>query len=503
MSKDSYSLSQAQKLLQEEPLEKVSDYAKRWLRSSPDSLDALQFCGMISIKKNNPHEALEYFKHAILQKPKEISCHINLSNIYTNLGRIEEALMHLRQALRLQPLHAEAYNNIGRLLYKQKRFEEAIPNFEKALRIDPDYWEAHYNLAHSLASQNQLSRAATHYREVIRLFPEHPIAHFNLGLVCIDDENYTEAEKHLSKALELNEHNDEAAKQLGQAYVMLGKTNDALQAYEKALRLTPNQPDLHHNIAILHLRNEDKAKALFHFKEALKLDPRNDTAKHMVMALNSIQTATTAPLSYLTQLFDQYADYYNDHLKNKLKYQVPYLLRNAIGKGLGSNPKAGRILDLGCGTGLCGIFFRDLALELIGVDLSSKMIEKAKALDAYEKLLVADLNEYLSQDNLEPFDLIIAGDVLVYSGDLHSIFKNVARALVLYGQFAFTTEHIESDNYYLQPTGRFAHSTQYIHQLTKEYHFTIEIEETITPREHEGIPVPGQLYILKKIESSS
>ena len=503
MTSASFNLSQAQKLLQEEPLEKVRDYAKRWLESFPDSLEALQFCGMVSVRENNPNDALEYFKRAILQKPNEISCHINLSNVYTNLGRIEDALIHLRQALRIQPLHAEAYNNIGRLLYKQRRFEEAIPNFEKALRIDPNYWEAHYNLAHSLASQNQINRAATHYREVVRLFPKHSIARFNLGLACMDEENYVDAEAHLSKALELDENNLEAAKQLGQAYVMLGKTAEAIQTYEKALRLSPDLSELHHNLAILHLRNEEKAKALFHFKEALNLDPRNDTAKHMIMALSNTQTTAAAPPAYLTQLFDQYADYYDEHLKNKLKYQVPYLLRSAIGKGLGSNPKAGRVLDIGCGTGLCGIFFRDLALELIGIDLSPKMIEKANALDAYEKLLIIDLNDYLSQENLTPFDLIVAGDVLVYSGDLSLIFKNVAKALVLHGQFAFSTEYLETGDYYLQPTGRFAHSAQYIHQLAKENHFSIEIAESIVPREHEGIAVSGQLYVLKKIEPTS
>ncbi len=497
MVADNYNLTHAQALLKEEPLEKVSSYAEEWVKSSPHSLDALQFCGMISVKKNNLQKALDYFKRAVLQKPTEVSCHINLSNVYLALGQNIEALMHLHQALRIQPLHAEAYNNIGRLLYKQRRIEEAILNFEKALRIDPDYWEAHYNLAHSFALQNQINRAATHYQEVIRLFPLHPVAHFNLGLAYLDEENYIEAEKHLSTALTLKEDNFEALKQLGQVYVMLGRINEALQTYEKALSLSPTAADIHHNLAILYLRNEDRTKAFFHFKEALSLDPTNDTAKHMIMALSHTQT-TAAPLPYITQLFDQYADYYDEHLKNKLRYQVPHLLRNAIGQGLGNNPTAGRVLDLGCGTGLCGIFFRDLALELIGIDLSPKMLKKAKALGAYEKLFRSDLNEYLSQEQLEPFNLIIAGDVLVYSGALHQIFKNVAQALAPQGKFGFTTEHLETGTYYLQPTGRFAHSSQYIRQLAEENHFTIELEESIVPREHEGVAIQGQLYVLKK-----
>ena len=36
-----------------------------------------------------------------------------------------------------------------------------------------------------------------------------------------------------------------------------------------------------------------------------------------------------------------------------------------------------RILDLGCGTGLCGPLFKPMASTLIGIDLSEKMIAQA------------------------------------------------------------------------------------------------------------------------------
>jgi ubiquinone/menaquinone biosynthesis C-methylase UbiE len=40
--------------------------------------------------------------------------------------------------------------------------------------------------------------------------------------------------------------------------------------------------------------------------------------------------------------------------------------------------KSQEILDLGCGTGLCGAWFTDYSARLVGVDLSPKMIEVAK-----------------------------------------------------------------------------------------------------------------------------
>lgn len=504
-----YQTSTANRLLATHVLE-AKAYCEQWLQDFPNSFEALHFCGLISAKLKDMVKALDYFTRAILLNPSNVSCHNNLSNVYLSLDDTEKALQHLHQALRLDPLHPEAYNNLGRLLYKQGRISDAIPHFQKALRMEPDYWEAHYNLAHSLASQNQMSAAATHYREVLRLMPEHNIAHFNLGLACLSEDNFTEAEKHLRKALELSPNNLEAAKQLGFVSVTLGKIPEAIQAFNQSLAISPDLAEVHHNLAVLHLRNQAHAPALFHFEEALRLEPTNDTAKHMVTALNGASTPSAAPIQYVAQLFDQYADYYDEHVKHKLKYAVPGLLRNAVGLSVAkqSNPKVGRVLDIGCGTGLCGIFFRDLALELIGIDLSKNMIEKAKALNTYEKLLAMDLNDYLAQTNLEPFDLVIAGDVFVYTGDLETIFKKIKNILHPNGRFAFTTEYIEenhlmmrinnetSSGFCLQTSGRYAHTRSYIQRLANQFGFTIELEESIVPREHEGEPIRGYLYVL-------
>lgn len=484
--------------LQSEPLTKVLDYANRWIQANPHSLEALQFCGIVQAKANDFKQALYYFKQAEAQYPYEPSCHLNLSNVYVSLGNTELAIRHLYEVLRLNPQHAESYNNLGRLFYKERRIEEAIAHFAKALRINPNFWEAHYNIAHSFALQNQLDRSAAHYREVIRLFPNHPTAHFNLGLLYVENQENELAETHLTQALSLDKSNVEAMRQLGQAYVNLGKMDNALQIWEQALTLAPTLADVHHNLAILYLRNDNSAKALAHFKEALALNPTNDTAKHMVMALTGNQAAT-APSEYIVQLFDQYADYYDSHLKLKLKYNAPTLLRNAVGQCLEKNPKASRVLDIGCGTGLCGIVFRDLARELIGIDLSPKMLEKAKFLDAYDKLFVADIQDYLSQPNVEPFDLIIACDVLVYSGDLENLFKKITQALAKGGRFAFTTEYLSQGDYQLQPTGRFAHSPQYLQTLAQQHHLALEYQESIVLREHEGKPIAGQLTILKAV----
>ena len=470
--------------------------------SNDNEIANLQLQGLNEAKNKNYLKALAHFQAALKLNPALISLHINISNVYLHLNDIEKALQHINQALRLDPLNAEVYTNLGRVFYKQGLYDPAIKNFEKALRLDKDLVAAHYNLAHSLTMQNQLSRAATHYGEVLRLQPENAIANLNLGFLEFNEGDYLEAEIHLKKALQYDAKNLELIKKLGETYVALGKMNEAIETYLSALDLSQDLSDVHHNLAILYLQSQEKTKALEHFSRALALDPSNDTAKHMLHALRGEGVSETPP-QYIANLFDQYADYYNEHLKNKLNYQAHVLLRNALGRLLNKNPSAGRILDLGCGTGLCGLVFRDLATDLIGVDLSPNMIEKARELGAYEKLIVSDINSYLEQSKEEAFDLIIAGDVLVYSGDLQKLFKNVAHNLKSEGRFAFTIEPLpnetKDDNFSLQPSGRFAHSIEYIHQLAEENDLLIEIEDDIVPREHEGRPITGKLFVTKRL----
>lgn len=460
------------------------------------------------LKEIDPQEALLSLKKTLIKSPNDIACHTNLSNLYAATGNFEEALKHIYESLRLNPQHAVSYNNLGRLFYKQGQIEKSVKHFEKALRIDPNYWEAHYNLAHSLVRLNQTQRAIIHYQEAARILPDHTTTHYNLGLLYVEEHNFSLAERHLSEAFSADPSNATAGKFLAQAYVELGQISRAIELYEQVLIVCPTLAEAHHNLAVLYLRNQTPSKALTHFTAALNLDPNNDTAKHMIRALSHSKDTSAAPIDYILQLFDQYAPYYNQHVKIQLKYQAPFLLRNAFGRCLGQSAKALKVLDLGCGTGLCGIAFRDVALELTGIDLSPNMIAEAARLNAYEKLLVADLLQYL-ENSRDSFDLILAADVLCYSGALTIIFEKIHKALHKNGHFAFTIEAFEEDtqdkhlqkpvlDYTLQPTGRFTHSSTYILSLATEWQFSILLCENIILREHQGTPVYGQIYILRK-----
>ena len=102
-----------------------------------------------------------------------------------------------------------------------------------------------------------------------------------------------------------------------------------------------------------------------------------------------------------------------------LGYRVPELLFELVlrifpMKRTRSRRMYEHCLDLGCGTGLAGKFFRCACTKLTGVDLSEKMIARAADKNIYDALIADDVIRFLEQEK-EQYDLLIAADLQLYA----------------------------------------------------------------------------------------
>ncbi|OKP29034.1 class I SAM-dependent methyltransferase [Serratia fonticola] len=101
-----------------------------------------------------------------------------------------------------------------------------------------------------------------------------------------------------------------------------------------------------------------------------------------------------------------------------------------------------KVVDLGCGYGwFCRSAHEQGAAQVLGMDLSEKMLGKAKEMTEDPAI------EYRQQD-LETlqlpaasFDLVYSSLTLHYIEDLGKLFATVYQALVNGGEFIFTAEH--------------------------------------------------------------
>ena len=60
---------------------------------------------------------------------------------------------------------------------------------------------------------------------------------------------------------------------------------------------------------------------------------------------------------------------------------------------------------------------RDVVREIIGIDIAETMVDFAEDKDVYEGLYVGEIIGFLEDNDEDPFDLVIAADVLPYLGD--------------------------------------------------------------------------------------
>jgi predicted TPR repeat methyltransferase len=255
--------------------------------------------------------------------------------------------------------------------------------------------------------------------------------------------------------------------------------------------------------------NKYRPRARAHFQSAYHHLPVKNKirslAQFWLATIDETQQAslTKCPEDYVVGLYSTFAATFDDLLIGKLAYKTPDHLRQLLDQivcnGVGPKWRAAQAADLGCGTGLSGLAFRDCVTELVGVDLSPEMIAYARRRDCYERLVVGDVMTILSPD--ANFSLVFSCDVFVYLGDLVDVFARVHESLSPGGLFTFSTELLdESDEqpYRLHACARFAHKKSYIESLATATDFKKLSTKVCPIRKNEGKDVAGFLVVLAK-----
>ncbi|CAL1132223.1 unnamed protein product [Cladocopium goreaui] len=116
-------------------------------------------------------------------------------------------------------------------------------------------------------------------------------------------------------------------------------------------------------------------------------------------------------------------------------YEVPQLLLSLL-----PQRKFQRSVDLGCGTGLAGLAIRSRCERLEGVDLSSRMVEKAAEREIYDALHCSDLVAFLRRQETASCDLLVATDVVMYLYSIEPFLHQARRVLRGSGVLIFSTE---------------------------------------------------------------
>ena len=281
------------------------------------------------------------------------------------------------------------------------------------------------------------------------------------------------------------------------AYEADGDLAAAADLYLQATELVPGFASAWFALGAAREALGDRDGARTAFAQALAADPQDRHGAALQLArLGAADPAAVAVHSYVRTLFDQYAPRFDRALAD-LSYAAPEMLRAAIVK---HGTRFGTMLDLGCGTGHAGAALRPHVDWLVGVDLSPRMIEAARAKGPYDRLAVAEIGAFLAAESESggKFHLIVAADVFAYIPDLAAMAGEVARALAPGGLFGFTVETHEGEGAIVGAKMRYAHSADFVRGALTDVGLTpLELRAASTRTENR-IPVPGLLVVAQR-----
>ena len=501
------------------------------LRRQPDHGDAMHMLGILALQKGEHDVAADLIRRAILHIPSNPHAHCNLATALQNMGKADEAIDAYRQAIAVEPRLLKAHSNLGVLLAKTGQTDEAIAAFRQAVAIDPNFMFGHYNLGNVLKGKGELDAAIIAYRRAIALKEDFANAHFSLGNALGSKGLLEESITAFRRALALDPSLKTAFINLGFSLRMVGRLDEAIAVYHQGIAAHPQAVECYCGLGNVLIKKKLLKEAADVYRQAIACDPNyavahrglanalelqgdipaaiatfkaaregsSDPANYdyELAALGVGDMPSTSPRKYVASLFDEYAENFDRHLR-QLRYIVPELLFNAV-RAL-NPPLPMDIIDLGCGTGMCGELFRPMARQLVGVDVAPKMIDKARQRGVYDQLKEQDITLVL-QESPRQFDLIVAADVFIYVGKLEKVFEAAAAALRPGGLLAFSIESMESGEYVLRTSRRYAQSVGYIQRLASRCGFKEVSMQDAALRTEDNLPVKGKIIILQSADT--
>lgn len=517
-------------------LRQAADLCKQILDANPNFPYGYHLMSALFRATGTFEKALTFSQMAIRLEPRIAAFHIQQGQVFFALSHWDDAAKAFEQASQLEPTNQLALLLWADTCAQQGKFEEANRLFRKLRNVgDMPEIDEHEGLC--LSMQGNVKEAEKRYDRVIQRRPDYAWGYIHKGKLLLEQMNDSEAEGCFARAIKLDPQAYEALQGLavvsdrqGQLEMAINyatravniQTNTSLykalvflgslllrkgaaaaaeQVFAQALMLQPDSIYALHGMTNALVMQQKTPQALPYVEKAMAVKPDHPVLRHFYAMVKG-ETIESAPKEYIIELFDSSAERFDYHLQQRLAYKIPTLIADmlrALPQLEGRTNMS--LLDLGCGTGLVGEALRDVTKTRIGVDLSQKMLDKARGKQLYTELYTLDIVEYMIAST-RVFDLVVAADVLIYVGNLSSFIKAARNAMSVGSVLAFTIEREDvAKQFKLNMSGRYSHNPLYVQALAEEEGYELVHKEDCIVRTEGAMPVKGCTFILKKAQT--
>ena len=411
-------------------------------------------------------------------------------------GRLREAAATLDALAAANPADFRVHMTAALLGRTAANARLELESLRRAVAAAPRNWRVRVEQAKALSRRDRHAEAVAAAQASVDLAPQE-LAAMEVAVAVADAAgDLAGAQRYLQAAHDLKPADVAIRRALGVNLARQGRYLDAEPHLRAVLATSPDDlPALEWlGSTLIGLDRRDEALAVLHRVQALAPDDPN-LPFHLALARG--ETPATQPDAMVRAVFDAYAHRFDGHLLGKLHYRVPQRMAGIIRTRM---PVPSSVLDLGCGTGLVGKFLGGTGAKLVGVDLSPRMLERARRLGVYADLRCAPLLDELHATAPESVDFITAADVFIYVGDLGGVIPAAFAALRRGGALIFSCELAADDEgaLVLRASKRYAHSVSSVRALCRAAGFAGCEVEALTLRLENEQPIDGYIAIAEK-----
>ncbi|APR97897.1 methyltransferase domain-containing protein [Wolbachia endosymbiont of Folsomia candida] len=303
----------------------------------------------------------------------------------------------------------------------------------------------------------------------ISVFNIKKVTHFTVN-------KYNALHKETTALLEKSKNLLNTNIEIGLYHFYKGNISDAKLRFWLISIFHSNLPIVWYNIGRCHFAVGNTNKAYTYLTKTLKLDNNHQEASYYIKKMINPTPITELPKNLIKQYFDYTGEYFVEHWLIAKQYRGHELVHMIITKIFNDSTSKLTILDLGCGTGICGHFLKihNTGNHITGIDISSRMLNIArgcfiKGKPVYNELIHMEITEFLKQEKSREYDVIILAEVLHYLHDFQSELELAKRFMSKKGVIVCLIRRKEGEGVdFVNKGDYFRHSESYVQHVAKE-----------------------------------
>lgn len=408
-------------------------------------------------QKGDVRSAEELYKKILRDDVNDVDGNYLLGALYAENGDMERALKFTQRAAQQAPHSPFVQNNLGNIYRFSGALDLACQCYQRAIDIDSSIMEPYNNLGIVMKRLGDNAAAIELYQQALDRNPLFMPAHHNLG----------------------------------KAFWDAGQHDDAAACYRRVLELQPQYAQALEGLGSYHLARAEHEQAREYFEQCAQVDPGDACGARLKLAYLK---ALPLPDQYSDELVRQTyetkaANWDADAQRAEYRFLGPDHVHAAFLPWVGERRELD-ILDLGCGTGACGVLLRPFARHITGVDLSAPMLAVARQKHCYDDLHNVEIGAFVAQA-AQRYDAIVASGVLIFIGDLAALLGAVRRVLRAGGAFIFTCYRSDADDVMVRSNFHFAHSETHLRTRAQAAGFSVAGIDPVVHEYDQGVEQAG------------